>query len=499
MTITQSKTGPMSRKGGIARRLLIGLVVATSGIAVAWGGIHVFRGDGSVQVITRQPTFGEFITDIVERGDVESSSNTELRCEVSSAEGVRILDIVPEGTLVNPGDVVVQLDDSTIRKELSTQRISVNTIEAAYSKAKNELEAEVIARKEYEEGTFVQEELKLESEMFVAQENSRRAGNVYSHSRVLAARGYITDAQLEGDRFSVDKHQKDLDVVLTKLKVIREYTKPKTLKKHDSTIKIAEAAVAAEKSKYEIEQEKLANLESQLAKCIIKATSTGQVVYNNQDRWRGDDFFIRKGNRVRERQVIVKLPDTGKMQVKAKISEARVDRVKPGMTATIRVEALRGAELKGVVKTVSAYASDENWFNPNSKDYDAIITISDPTATLKPGMTSQVSIRVETQPEALQIPVQCVVQRSGKHYAVVRETATKLALRELEIGSTNDKFIIVKSGVERNDDVVMNPRAHTAKLGLKDVDASTDKAGDEKKSDTPATPVAGDASAKGTS
>ena len=493
------KQKSVARAGGLRRRIVLLLVGIVAITAIGGGVLYSSRGDGTDQIITRKPIVGEFVIDIVERGDVESSSNVELRCEVSSNEGVRILEIVPEGTLVKPGEVVIQLDDSSIRKDLTAQKIILNTAEAVYSKARNELDAALIARKEYELGTFVQEEQKLESELFVAQENARRATNYHSHSRKLAARGYITETQLESDRFAVDKFGKEFDSATTKLRVIRDYTRPKTLKKHDTDIKTAESNVTSEKSKFEIEGEKLANLESQLDKCVIKATTTGQVVYNNQNRWREDDFFIRKGNRVRERQVIVKLPDISKMQVKAKVGEARVDRVKPEMAATVRIEALRGSELKGTVKTVSAYASDENWFNPNTKEYDALIIVDNPPETLKPGMSSQVSIRVETQADVLQVPVQCVVERSGKHYAIVRETSTRLALRELLIGSTNDKFIIVKDGIGPNDDVVMNPRAHLVRVGLKDTDASSGTAKPTEKSGSSesATPVAATADKRG--
>ena len=305
------------------------VVIALLTICGAAGGaaVYTMRSDAIVDVTTQRPVVGEFFTDIVERGELESSANVELRCEVASSEGVRILEIVAEGTPVAVGDVIVQLDDSTLQKDLATQKIAVNTAEAAFSKATNDHAAAEIARKEYELGTFVQDEQKLESELFVAEENSRRAANFLKHSQKLASRGYITDVQLESDRFSVEKFSKDLAGAKTKLNVIRMYTKPKTLRKHDSDIKTAEASAFAEKSKLEIEREKLKNLESQLGKCVIKAPSAGQVVFANQNRWRGDEFLVRKGNRVRERQVIVMLPDSSKMQVKTKVGEARVDRV----------------------------------------------------------------------------------------------------------------------------------------------------------------------------
>ena len=453
------------------------MVLAFLTVCCAAGGAAVYslRGEAVANVTTQRPVVGEFFTDIVERGELESSANVELRCEVASAEGVRILEIVAEGTPVAKDEVVVQLDDSTLRKDLAAQKIAVNTAEAALSKATNDHAAAVIARKEYELGTFVQDEQKLESELFVAEENSRRAKNFLTHSQKLASRGYITDVQLESDRFSVEKFGKDLGAAKTKLNVIREYTKPKTLKKHDSDIKTAEASAFAEQAKLGIELEKLKNLESQLDKCVIKAPSAGQVVFANQNRWRGDEFLVRKGNRVRERQVIVMLPDSSKMQVKTKIGEARVDRVKPGMSAIVRIEALRGTELKGTVKTVNAYATDENWINPNVKEFDAIVTLDAPPTMLKPGMSSKVSIRVETQTEVMQIPVQTVVERGDKHYCVIRDSSGKLSLRELLIGSTNDKFIVVKEGLNTTDDVVMNPRAHLAAVGLKDEDASKQK------------------------
>lgn len=475
------------RSGALRRRLVGGLVFVVGCAAVGGGIVYSYKKTDVVDAITRRPTVGEFANDIVERGDVESSSNIELRCEVASAEGVRILEIAAEGTPVSPGDVVVQLDDSTIRKDLNGQKIAVNTAEAAFSKAQNDLDAATIARQEYELGTFVQEEQKLQSELFVAEENSRRAENFYVHSQKLAARGYITDTQLQSDKFAVQKFGKDLEVAQTKLVVLRDYTRPKTMKKHDSDIKTAEANVVAEKAKYEIELEKLANLQGQLEKCIIKSTVFGQVVYNNQNRWREDEFSIRKGNRVRERQVIIKLPDQGKMQVKAKIGEARVNRVKPGMSAVVRIEALRGVELTGTVKTVSAYASDENWFNPNTKEYDAIIIVENPPPLLKPGMSAQVSIRVETIPNALQVPIQTVVERRGKHYSILRQPTGELQLRELLIGSINDKFIVVTDGLTATDDVLMNPRAHLTRVGLPDSDELADKAKstDESKTVTP--------------
>jgi RND family efflux transporter MFP subunit len=430
------------------------------------------------ELIVEQARLGVFIHDVVDRGEVESSANVDVVCEVQSqnAEGVRIIQIVSEGTMVKKGDFLVKLDDAKLRTDRATQQIAVNTTAAALATAENELAANRIAKDEYEFGTFKQEEKKLESELFVAEENISRAKNTLKFSEKMAARGYINQLKLEADRFAVQKNRKELEVAQVKLDVLREYTKAKTLKKHESDINTSAAKVQSERAKHEIESDKLTQIESQLAKCEIHAPIAGQVVYPELERWRGNgESAIRPGTRVREQQVIIRLPDPKKMQVKAKISEARVDRVKPGMTVDIQLDALQGLKLHGVVKTVNPYPSNDNWFMSNIKEYASFIEILDAPPALRPGMSAHVAIRVETIEQALQVPVQAVVERGGKFYCLLRDAASKLSAREVLIGSTNDKFLVIRDGLAEGQEVVLNPRAHLDEVGLPAVDVEAPK------------------------
>ncbi|HEV7401715.1 MAG TPA: hypothetical protein VGO11_02270, partial [Chthoniobacteraceae bacterium] len=73
--------------------------------------------DSSSQPILTTVTAGPFLQEVIERGEVQSSSNTEVRCQVPSRGtlGVAIIQIVPEGTYVQPGDALVKLDDSGLQ------------------------------------------------------------------------------------------------------------------------------------------------------------------------------------------------------------------------------------------------------------------------------------------------------------------------------------------------------------------------------------------------
>jgi RND family efflux transporter MFP subunit len=469
---------PLARRGSVVRTFLGALVVVAVVAGGVWGAVQFSKKSLQQKVMTQRPIRGEFIHDVVEPGDIESAENVDIVCDVASPDGVRIIEIAEEGTNVQPGDLLVQLDDSTIRKDLAAQKIAVNTSLAALAKAQNDLDAARIALKEYEFGTFKQEEEKLLSELFVAEENHRRAVNYFKHSEKLALRGYITEIQLQADRFSMEKYQKELDVAKTKLGVLREFTKAKQMMDFDSKVKTAETAFESEQAKYKLEEEKLASLEEQLKGCVILSPSSGQVVYNNMNRWGDESRMIRKGNKVWQRQTIMRLPNRSRMQVRTKVSEAKVDRVKPGMAVRVKFEALPNTELTGSVKSISSYASEENWFNPNIKRYETLIELKETPPQLRPGMTAEAAIRIEQIANALMVPVQCVVEYRKRFYCLVQGPDQSIRAAAVEMGSSNDKHVVIVSGLSETDDVVMNPRPLLATVGLVESNDSSSRTDD---------------------
>jgi hypothetical protein len=89
---------------------------------------------------------------------------------------------------------------------------------------------------------------------------------------------------------------------------------------------------------------------------------------------------------------------------------------------------------------------------------------SEEKVQLRPGMTAEVKIRVQTIPNVLQVPVQSVVEHGGKHYCLTYDKATGWAKREVKIGSTNDKTVVIREGLKEGDKVVMGAAKHREKV-----------------------------------
>jgi HlyD family secretion protein len=462
-----------SRRGGFsARGLFLVLTLVAVLPVVAW--LLAAEVDWSAEetgplmhVVQR----GEFVHEITERGDIESASNVEIRCEVQSRGqgGTTILWIIPEGTYVQPGDKLVSLDSSSLDDELRQQQIVCNNSEAARVQAENNLKTAEIAKKEYLQGAFTLAENEIERKKFVAQEAKRQAEQTLAYSEGLAKKGYVTELRVETDKIAVEKADLDYRSAELELKVLRDFTKEKMLLQLESDIKTAEARLASEEASHEIDQNKLDLVKKQVENCTITAKEPGQVVYaNDTDRRGGSEIIIEEGATVREHQAIIRLPDPKRMQVKAKINEAKIALVKPGMPVTIGMDAFTDAKLEGVVERVNEYPAPSAWWGGSIKEYETYIKILGSPTNLKPGLTAVVRIQVERVPGVLLVPVQAVFEHGQRHYCVLRDGAGWRA-QEVEIGATNDKFIVINRGLEEGQAVVLGAFAYRDQVDLPEV------------------------------
>ena len=411
---------------------------------------------------------GNFLHEIIERGEVQSASNIDIRCEVQSrgSGGTTILWLIPEGSYVKPGDKLVILDSSSLENEKSQQLITCSSSNAAVKTAQYDLAAAEIAKREYLEGTFVLNENAIKNKIFNASETERQALQTWEYSKGLAKKGYITELRVETDHIAVKRAELDRKSAELELRVLREFTKEKELKQFESSISIVEAKLNSAIATYKVDKDRLDLIQSQIEKCTITAPESGQVVYANEYRRHGgQSIVIEEGVTVRERQTIIRLPDPKRMQVSAKINEAKISLVDEGMHAKIHLDAFSDLELDGVVERVNEYPAPTSFFAGNIKEYEAFVRILGSPAGLKPGLNAEVRIEVESLKDVLTVPVQAIIEHGSRYYCVVPEGG-KWRAQEVKIGSTNDEFVVIREGLKENDQVVLAAFEYRDKVKL---------------------------------
>jgi len=118
---------------------------------------------------------------------------------------------------------------------------------------------------------------------------------------------------------------------------------------------------------------------------------------HQKSRWARKTPVIKEGVRVRQGQVILQLADPKQPRVRVRIPEPAAKRVKPGMPATVRVDAFPDRVLRGTVETVAAVAwpSSRTWSTSQKLEYAVTIRLADPPDDLRIGLTAEVHFDVK--------------------------------------------------------------------------------------------------------
>lgn len=461
--------------------LVVLILFATPIIAgIVWyryQGASLFGGNEDNRPLVQMVTVGPFDHVVIEQGEIESSSNNEVKCQVKSRgySGVSIISVLDEGTLVKKGDQICQLDSSAFEDELQAQRIRVSAAEATVISSEAALKQAEISREEYLQGTYLTERKAILSETALAQQSLRTTELSLASAERLAAKGTLTSLQIEAEQFAVSNARNQLEAAQGRLRVLDELTKQKMLVQFDSTIETARAKLSSDNSTLEEERGKMKEIEAQIKACDVRAPADGQIVHANRYSSRGGsaEFVVEPGAILREQQTIVLLPDPSKMQVKAKVNESRVSLLREGMPVKIQVGSVAD-DLVGTIVRVNKYAEPGGFFSSSVKEYATYIRIDNPPPTIRTGMTAECRIFVKQIPRALQIPVNAVYETKG-HYFVLKEKGSGWDTVEVKVGATNEMFVTIDNGLGETDKVVLNPRGHLDKMKIPEIEDVPDR------------------------
>jgi multidrug efflux pump subunit AcrA (membrane-fusion protein) len=195
------------------------------------------------------------------------------------------------------------------------------------------------------------------------------------------------------------------------------------------------------------------HLQEQLADCTITAPADGMVVYaSSGDRWAQTQ--IQEGAQVRERQTIMRLPDTTSMKAIARIGETQVGRLSNGMRAKVRIAGIPNPIGATVTKISVLADSSQRFFNPDLKEYPVDLVLDDTPKSLKPGMGANVEILVNHFDNVLGVPLAAIYSAGPDTYVFVRDDQ-KVRPVKVKIGQSNDTHGVIKEGLEAGAEVLL--------------------------------------------
>jgi RND family efflux transporter MFP subunit len=461
-------------------------------LVAAWFGRS--RGPAA-DFVTAPVVRGNLSVTVTERGELDSIKSIMVRCEVEG-EKSKLVHIVPEGTRVTKGEEVARFDTDELTKAHAQQEVRWKTAEGKMHAARGDLKVQrnkeqseidkarlawdlaKIDLEKYEKREYQALFNKQQGMVGLAKKELKEAEENLDFTKGMVKKGFLPLEQLriqelvvEEKRFKVSQGEDELGVLVdfdknrktTELKgkareTELEYERTKDSQKA-ATAKAQSEAEAAEVTE-KLEKQTLDRIQAQMGRCVIRAPQDGIVVYYKRPY--DDSSRIMLGAVVFFHQPIFTLPDLDHMKVKVKIHESVIKKINPGQSATLQVDALPNVPLTATIKTVGTLASSDGW-RQTVKEYLVEADINDmPTsAGLKPGMTAEVKIHVQTIPDALMVPVQAVTEFEGKPVCYVKN-GSSAERRSVEVGEANDQYIQIVSGVTEGEEVALDARSRAA-------------------------------------
>jgi HlyD family secretion protein len=473
----------------------VGIIVA-AGVLVCAAGLVAFRKWTAAppeQTQFHKVKRGDLLISIVEGGALRAVKESIIRSEF---EGIsRIISIVPEGTDVKQGQVLVELDSSELKDRVNQQEVTFQNNDFAFIQAKENLsiqqslvesqvkEAELrveFAKSDldkYIEGDAPQQINTATNTIIIRKEQLQRAQDKLDWTQQLFKKGYASKSELEADGLSLMQAKIALEQSEEDLRLFRKYDLPKSQRRLESSweqsqmelerlrhrtsnqLAQAEANLRTSQRALELTQEKLKELKQQLENSRIKAPQDGLVVYASSGFGDRGQMLIEEGAQVRQRQEIIKLPDVSQMIVEIRVHESHVLQIRPGLEAYVTIDSIPDRRFKSKVTKVAVLPnSQDRWMNPNLKVYSTDVLIEDELPDLKPGASARAEIIVTNLVNALTIPLQSVTTVKGKQVCYVQQ-GTELVAVPVSVGNFNDQFIEIRSGLKEGDHVALTPPA----------------------------------------
>lgn len=320
-----------------------------------------------------------------------------------------ITKILPSGTHVVPGQLLVEFDRQ-------------NQLKAAIDKRSEHRDLEEQIRKK-----------RAEQEQTRAKDDTDRAvaANAVENARLeMLKNAYL-------GRIDQEKNQQRLEEAEAKQKQLA------------ATFDLKRRAEQAELRILEIQRDRaykaMKASEDNATRMVVASPISGMVVLRMV--WRpGQQVEIQEGEEARPGMPIMQVVDPAKMLVRVKVNQADVHVLKVGQPARISLDAYPDLEFKGRVEQVGPVGT-ASMLTTRVRNFVAVVSIEGSHPKLLPDLSAAVDVELERKDNVIVVPRDAVVKDKDTFSVRVLDGNAARA-RTVTVGALNDHEAIIASGLE---------------------------------------------------
>ncbi|MDX2146514.1 MAG: efflux RND transporter periplasmic adaptor subunit [Planctomycetota bacterium] len=435
-----------------------------------------------------------FMITVSAMGELEPKNAIEIRSQIESRTS--IVELVAEGTRVTKGDLLLRLNADALQSQLEDQslrvesarselvaaenafQIQVSDNTSRLNKAKVDVELAELALLQWRDGDVKSKRQALTLAIDRGQREVKRLREREERSVELFAKNYLSKDELELDRLAKVQAEADLEKALLDQKVYEDYTYQMEEKEKLSAVEQAKAELSRvelnnekelaskraeannKREQLRILEAKLQKVRDQVAAAEVRAPSDGLVVYSTsmqrgRNNWNSTGP-LQIGREVSNNELLISLPDVSEMRASVQVHESLAGRLRPGMPATIKIDAVPGHTFEGRVESIGVMAESNNWRDPNLREYTVRVALLPHPASgqLKPSMRAEATVEVGRVDDALTIPVQAIFNDGAVRFAYIVE-GNRFTRVPIAVGRRSDTMSEVTVGLAEGQQVLV--------------------------------------------
>ncbi len=396
-------------------KIIISLAAAAVVIITLW--LLFFNKEENSDIIIT-PNFGKFDVTVTTTGELQAKNSVEIRgpgqVQTIGIYQMKISKLVPEGTVVDSGDFVAELDKTDIMSKIKDAELNIEKQRSKLKQSKLDSSLTLSqARDDIENLKFNLEEKKL----------------------------LIKQSKYEPP---ATKRQAEIDYE----KAERAYNQ--AVKNYKTKVQKAVTGIQIINTDLSKEIQKLNKLKDLMKRFTIRAPAAGMVIYERQ--WDGRRKTV--GSTIRAwHPTVAELPDLTKMESITYVNEVDIQKVEKEQKVKIGLDADPDKKLTGVVERVANIGGQRQ--NSDSKVFEVVVTVNEKDTTLRPAMTTSNEILVASKDSALYIPLECVHTKNDTTF-VYKHNGGEPVKQQVELGLISENEAEIKKGLKRGDEIYLS-------------------------------------------
>jgi RND family efflux transporter MFP subunit len=393
---------------------------------------------------------GAFKVNVTTSGELQARKFVQVTmpqgAQQAEAYQIKIASIVPEGTIVKAGDVVADLDRSSLSGKMSEVTLALQKAQAVYEQAM--LDSALNLSKAREEIRTM--ELDLEVKRLAKEQAAFEAPSVKRQTDIDLEKAQRAQAQAKLD--------------------------------YETKTEQAKAKMREVGADLDRQRNKLAIMQTVMAGFTITAPSPGMVIYYKE--WSGKKRTT--GSQVSPWDpTVATLPDLTQMESVTYVNEIDVRKIAVGQSVTLTLDSDPSKHLTGKVTSVANVGEQRP--NTDAKVFEVKVDVLESDTTLRPGMTTGNLVETMTLDSVLSLPLEAVNNEGGVPFVYLAKGGS-YSKQEVETGAMNDDAVVITKGIKEGDEVALTAPANRASLAivrLPDSKVGLPTSGDTAKTATP--------------